>query len=83
MAPRSGAKTKKATPSTVEVFGRVKTQLGTIGDKLVVANVVNHILNKRLYEDLGDALEVCVDPEEKARILNELGFVVNTPLSGN
>lgn len=50
------AKAKKTAPSTVAIFGRVKTQLGTIGDSLVVANVVNHIMTKRLYEDLGDGM---------------------------
>lgn len=83
MAPKSGTKTKKAAPSSVAVFGRVKTQLGTIGDALVCANVVNHILNKRLFDDLGEALEVYADPEEKARIMSELGFAVNPQLSGN
>lgn len=77
------AKAKKTAPSTVAIFGRVKTQLGTIGDSLVVANVVNHIMTKRLYEDLGEALEVYADPEEKARIMSELGFTVNPQLGGN
>lgn len=67
-------KVKKPAPSSVTVFGRVKTQLGTINNPLVLANVVNHILSKRLSEDLSEALDIYADHEEKLKIMSELGF---------
>jgi hypothetical protein len=74
----SVVKKKKVPAPNVAVFGRVKTQLGTIGDPLVVANVVNHILNKRFALDLSEALDIYADPQEKARILHDLGFATAT-----
>lgn len=83
MAPTIKSKAKKAAPSTVSVFGKLKTQLGTIGDPLVIANVVNHIMTKRMAEDLSEALEIYADPEDKIRIMNELGFFVQAAAIGN
>ena len=73
-------KKKKVAPSSVAVFGRVKSQLGAIGDSLIIANVVNHILNKRLSDDLDEALQIYADPKEKIKILIELGFTSGNPI---
>ncbi len=70
--PRNPAK-KKQPASTVAIFGKVKTQLNTIEESIVAANVVNHILNKRFMSDIQEALEIYADPEDASRILTKLG----------
>ena len=76
----ANVKKKKVVPSDAVIFGRVKAQLGIIGDSLIIANVVNHILNKRLSDDLDEALEIYADTQEKIKILIELGFTSGNPI---